>query len=199
MLLASALPSWQLQMGHYLDDFISVLPAHTDPLPPIRQYEDLCWFLGLQDNLKKAAHGTHIECLGIEIDTTKMTACLPSSKIEKGLQIVIGALKTGHLTLHMTEKLTGFLSFCTTVIPLGRTFLARLWQFHRTFRDPNAHRPLTANAIKDLNWWRDMLPSSSGLHLLDDMARLTFHLWMDASKHVLGGFFYESTPAKSIG
>ena len=152
ILLASAMPDWQLQIVHYLDDFISVLPAGTDPLPAAQHYNDLCWLLGLTDNARKSMEGTRVSCLGIEIDTMLMTARLPASKIAKGLRLVVDALTAGRLTQHTTEKLAGFLSFCTTVIPLGRTFLARLWQFHRTSSDPRALRPLTSAAVKDLNW-----------------------------------------------
>jgi hypothetical protein len=126
ILLASSTPAWRLQIVHYLDDFVSILPAQTDPSPVSCQYTEIASFLGLQDNAKKAATGTLVECLGIEIDTTTMTARLPASKIVKGTYLVENARANGYLTQRATEKLTGFLSFCTTVIPFGRTFIARL-------------------------------------------------------------------------
>ena len=92
------MPDWQLQIVHYLDDFIRVLPAGTDPLPAAQHYNDLCWLLGLTDNAKKSMEGTRVECLGIEIDTMLMTARLPASKIAKGLRLVVDALTAGRLT-----------------------------------------------------------------------------------------------------
>ena len=69
-----------------------------------------------------------------------MTARLPLSKISKGYQLVSDALEAGNLTKEKTEHLTGFLSFCATVIPPGRTFLASLWHFQHTYRHPKAYR-----------------------------------------------------------
>ena len=193
--LASAPPEWLVQLIHYLDDFIAILPPGSDPAPMLQLYLDLCWLLGLVDNTKKAAHGTCVECLGIEIDTLEMTARLPRAKILKGTRLVEDALTQGRLTQLETERITGFLVFCASVLPLGRTFLARLWNFHRSFKDPRAHRPLTIGAVRDLEWWRDTLPLASGLRLLDDAARKTFHLYTDASSFALGGFWYEGNPA----
>jgi hypothetical protein len=174
---------------------MSIVPHFTSPEPVGKHYKDLCWLLGLQDNEEKSATGTCVECLGIEIDTTSMTARLPLSKITKGLSLVKGALEKGHLTRHKTEQITGFLSFCATVIPLGRPFLARLWQFHRSFTQPMAYRSLSGAAISDLKWWKDTLPLAKGIHLLDDLARPINHLWTDASKRALGGFFYQGDTA----
>jgi len=49
--------------------------------------------------------------------------------------------------------------------------------------------------VRDLEWWRDTLPLASGLRLLNDAARRTFHLYTDASSFALGGFWYEGDPA----
>ena len=195
IILAASPPEWKLQVIHYLDDFIMVLPPDTDPLPLISLYDDLCWLLGLEDNTKKGSEGTCIECLGVEIDTSSMTARLPLSKISKGYQLVSDALEAGNLTKEKTEHLTGFLSFCATVIPPGRTFLASLWHFQHTYREPKAYRPLTSDAITDLEWWKATLPLATGTRLLDDATRYTYHLWTDASNLGLGGFYYKGSPA----
>jgi len=195
IILAASPPEWKLQVIHYLDDFIMVLPPNSDPLPLISLYDDLCWLLGLEDNTKKASQGTCIECLGIEVDTASMIARLPLSKISKGSQLVSDALEAGNLTKGETEHLTGFLSFCATVIPPGRTFLASSWHFQHTYREPKAYRPLTRDAIADLEWWKATLPLATGTRLLDDATRDTYHLWTDASNLGLGGFYYKGSPA----
>ncbi|KAF2174419.1 hypothetical protein K469DRAFT_550845, partial [Zopfia rhizophila CBS 207.26] len=125
-------------------------------------YNALTDALGLLRNDTKNAAGTQVEALGVEIDTITMTARLPQKKLDKAVQLVTETLNARRLTLLQAQKLAGFLSFCSAVVTLGRTYLRRLWTFTSTFTKPRSFRPLTDGVIEDLVWWRDLLPRFNG-------------------------------------
>jgi hypothetical protein len=203
-LLAEGL-QWVLQsllhwehLAHYLDDFIYVLPSST-PISVIetaeRDYVELTNALGLLRNDSKDASGTKVEALGIEIDTVAMTARISARKIAKARSLVSTALTKGNLTQLQTQKIIGFLSFCASVVTLGRTYLRRLWDYASTFARPQSFRKLTAGAVADLTWWRDLLPRFNGVRLIDNRSRQTYHLFTDASNYAMGAFWYAGSPA----
>lgn len=181
-----------LLIAHYLDDFIMIVPhSHVHHVPYVRRtYVLLTTVLGLVNNDSKSTEGTEVECLGVLINTVLLEARLPSRKLEKALRLVLSAISAGQLSLNETEQLTGFLSFCTVVVRLGRTHLRRLWSFQASFHNPRAQRPITASALEDLYWWRDLLPQFNGIHLLDDTVRPIYHLFTDASDLGQAGFWY---------
>ena len=185
-------------LEHYLDDFIAVFPPTDLPQLPqvLTDYDDLAAKLGLLPNTSKDAQGTCVEALGIEIDTAAMTARLPPRKLQKAIRLVSTALDAGALSLRETQKLAGFLSFCSAVVVLGRTHLQRLWGFSASFQKPLARRPLSHPARLDLEWWRDLLPRFNGVRLIDG-ARPSFHFFTDASSYGLGAFFYPGPPHRT--
>lgn len=192
ILTSSAPRWWKLQLVHYLDDFIAILPPGSDAGPYSRFFERYALFLGLVNNPSKAASGTVVECLGIEVSTMDMTARLPEKKITKAVRLVSETLARGTLTRHEAERLVGFLGFCSGVVPLGRLYLGRLWAFVRTHRIPGAHRNLTDGARADLLWWSELLPRSTGIRLIDDGPRPSVYCFTDASSIGLGGFWFEA-------
>jgi hypothetical protein len=52
---------------------------------------------------------------------------LPPAKLHKATELVQHALKKGKINLHELQSVIGFLSFCCKVVPLGRSFLRRLY------------------------------------------------------------------------
>ena len=186
-------------LEHYLDDFIAIFPAAYPYIPrALADYDDLAATLGLLPNVSKDAQGSCVECLGIEIDSVAMEARLPARKIAKAERLIDEALSRGTLTLRETQRLAGFLSFCSAVVLLGRTHLQRLWGFSSSFINPLSHRPLTEPARADLTWWRDLLPRFNGVRFIDETLRPRFHLFTDASRTGLGGFFYPGGPEHSL-
>jgi hypothetical protein len=190
---------WQ-HLAHYLDDFVHMLPA-PHKLTALAQINDgynaITDYLGLLRNDTKDESGYVIEILGIEIDSLAMAARLSLKKLAKATSLVTDALTSLKLTQLQAQKLTGFLSFCTAVVPLGRTFLRRLWDFTSTFVKPRSLRLLSEGATKDLQWWRDFLPQANGRRLLEDSERRVLHLFTDASSIGIGAFWYYGNPAQS--
>ena len=77
----------------------------------------------------------------------------------------------------------GFLSFCARVVPLGRPFLRKLFNFARELSHlsrPTTRRRLSTEAIRDLRWWLTLLSRWTGIRLIRQN-RPIVHLYTDAS------------------
>jgi hypothetical protein len=192
---------------HYLDDFLGVGPAGVGPASAAsefsRQFEHICNRLGLRIKESKSITGTVADFGGIELDTLAMEARLPSAKLHKATELVEHALKKGKLNLQELQSLIGFLSFCCKVVPLGRSFLRRLYDatsnYPRSETGPTKQRRrLTADMKADLRWWQRFLPSWNGIAIIRP-ARATLLLWTDASGNDgLGGYFLPSRTSAAI-
>jgi hypothetical protein len=199
---------------HYLDDFLSVGPQSA-ATEFSHQFEQICNRLGLRIKESKSITGTTADLGGIELDTLAMEARLPPAKLQKATELVEHALKKGTLSLQELQSLIGFLSFCCKVVPLGRSFLRRLYDAtsdyptgnHPTSNYPHTgttrsarkqqRRRLTADIKADLRWWKRFLPSWNGIAIIRP-SRATLLLWTDASGNEgLGGYFLpgESPPS----
>jgi len=57
------------------------------------------------------------------------------------------------------QRITGYLTFSSTVVPLGRTFLRRLYNMQLYFPPGSGHhrRRISGEARKDLAWWAEAL------------------------------------------
>jgi hypothetical protein len=159
-LFAEAL-HWVLQAYHgwdeliyYLDDFVAVLPARSGRITKVlTEFAETTTYLGFERKPSKDRASQVVDVLGIEIDNSKMIARLSDSKKHKAYRLVTEALSAGRLTKADTDKLSGYLSFCSSVVVLGRTFLRRIWDFNATFTQPQAYRPHTFPVTADLSWW----------------------------------------------
>ncbi|KAG0641065.1 hypothetical protein HOY80DRAFT_956222, partial [Tuber brumale] len=71
-----------------------------------------------------------------------MAIRLPSKKLKKARDII-----------------TGYLNFVAVVVPLGRTFLRRLYNMELYFPQEgrNRRRWISQEARKDLKWWSELL------------------------------------------
>jgi hypothetical protein len=183
---------------HYLDDFLGVGPTSAAP-EFSHKFERTCNRLGLRIKESKSITGTTADFGGIELDTLAMEARLPSAKLLKATELVEHALKKGKLNLQELQSLIGFLSFCCKVVPLGRSFLRRLYDATSSYprsESGTKRRRLTAEMKADLRWWQRFLPSWNGIAIIRP-ARATLLAWTDASGHDgLGGYFL---PSRSLG
>ncbi|TMD69347.1 MAG: hypothetical protein E6I91_02300 [Chloroflexi bacterium] len=183
------------RLNHYLDDFIFVLSQQeaASQQQLITGYRLLTDFLGIPRKDSKDTCGTIATVLGIEVDTVKMEARLPSEKITKVLKHTHEALKKGTMNRHEAESLAGLLSFCARVVRLGRTFTQSLFLF--IAKHPGYYRQAKLNKEleADLRWWSELLPQFNGVRLLDDRNRVSVSLWTDASNEGLGAFYKSSS------
>ena len=150
---------------HYLDDFLIVLPSSQNPESYSSKFSHLCSLVGLKIKVAKNEEGKIASFGGVELDTDKMVIRLPSKKLEKARTIIESAHTATSLSLIELQRITGFLNFVTVVVPLGRTFLRRLYNMELHFPENgtqgrNCRRRITREAHQDLKWWQQLLASA---------------------------------------
>ena len=139
---------------HYLDDFLLV-GGEDQSL-----FSRVCNYLGLEEKASKAMDGYIVDFTGIELDSEQMIARLPQDKLNRALKAVQDTLRLGYTSFKALRNMLGFLSFCACVIPLGRPFLRKLFNFANELSHlsrPTTRRRLSAEAIQDLRWWLTLL------------------------------------------
>ena len=97
--------------------------------------------------------------------------------------ILYDLLQHGQVSHKTLERLLGFLSFCTRVLPLGRPFLRNLFTFlaRLAYLHPLSVSRLNAPCQYELCWWLHFLPRWSGIRLILSAPRTHIHLYTDAS------------------
>jgi len=128
---------------------------------------------------------------GIEFDTKDMLIRLPTKKLLKARALVNDARRQKSLSLREIQKITGYLNFVSTVTPLGRTFLRRLYNMEVYFPAGNPHhrRRISAEAKRDLVWWSKAL-SEAPERSIAGTKRKIIRVWSDAaSTNGLGAFY----------
>jgi len=178
---------------HYLDDFLIVLP-HTGDLEQCKEdFGKLCSEVGLSIKESKNEEGTVASFGGIELDTAEMVIRLPEKKLLKARQIIKHAIAQKSVSLLDLQKLTGYFNFVSTVVPLGRTFLRRLYNMESYFPPGSVHskRRLSREAQKDLAWWSQVLQTPPERSMLKRTRDVIF-AWSDAASTKGLGAFYMS-------
>ena len=126
------------------------------------------------------------------LDTGNMVIRLPNKKLQKAGEVISEAGNSQSLSLLDIQKLTGYLNLVSTVVPLGRTFLRRLYKMEVYFSPQAAKyykRRISGEARKDLAWWSEALrhpPERS----IATRRREVIRAWSDAaSTQGLGGYY----------
>ncbi len=148
--------------------------------------------LGLQFQPSKIdGPSTLIKYLGILLDSIKMEAHLPDTKLAF-LRELLYAWKLRHTcSLHDLNELTGYLQFCSQVIPTSHAFIRSMHDFYSTFRSPFTQRWIPKLVRIDLDWWLNTAIHWNGISLIKP-DRDTIHIYMDASgSKGIGGMFAE--------
>jgi hypothetical protein len=181
---------------HYLDDFISALPASPSPAEAISDFDlvfdHLTDTLGIPRNPAKDEAGTSIVALGIEIDTLRLEARLPLSKAQRATDAAASTLLQHLVSMKDLERLAGFLTHCAAVVRLGRPRLRALYSDIAAFHSGRTRlRRLSSLTREDLVWWRDTLPLYNGTFFFKE-PRPLIALYTDASDVGLGFFFFHT-------
>src|SRR5882672_4986300 len=121
------------QLRHYLNNFLPIfrpsVPSKTASVA-IDWIEDLGKELGLSFQPAKMIHPTtHLEFLGLELDSEAMEARLPIKKLGYLRELLDSWMGCKACVLKELQELVGFLQFCAQVIPHGRTFIRGLMNF----------------------------------------------------------------------
>jgi len=165
-------------LTHYLDDFL-LIGGNDCTL-----FHSLCQYLGFEEKSSKSIDGNVVDFTGIELDSIRMEARLPSDKHQRALRAVNDTLRKGSVSFITLHSVLEFLSFCARVIPLGRPFLRNLFNFLNlisiTAKHRHANRRLSAEAKRDLKWWLVLLNNWSGIRIIRHH-RPSYFIYTDAS------------------
>ena len=181
------------QIIHYLDDFLIVIPTDQNPEQCIQAYTALCGQVGLRIKHAKDEQGTTSSFAGLEFDSREMVVRLPGKKLAKARAIVENIQKRRSASLLEIQKITGYLNFVSTVVPLGRTFLRRLYNMELYFPSGGRHhrRRISGEAKKDLAWWAQALAQAPERSIAR-RNREVIQAWSDAASSGGLGAFYTS-------
>jgi len=115
--------------------------------------------VGLAIKTAKNEEGSITSFAGIEFDTSNMAIRLPLKKLQKARDLVQTAIAQKSLSLLELQRITGYLNFVSIVVPLGRTFLRRLYNMELYFPAGSKHQKhrMSGEAHKDLVWWDEVL------------------------------------------
>lgn len=183
---------WDL-LQHYLDDFITVIPACASHKIPGMEtdYITITNLLGIPRNDTKNQLGTVITVLGLEVDTNNFTLRVPEDKMKKAFHATSRLHQQDSITRKEMENLAGFLSFCAPAVQLGRLHMRTIWTFVASYPQHKSSfikKRVTADVREDLVWWRDLFPSWNGVRFFNDSIRDTVSLFTDSSGYGIGGF-----------
>ena len=117
--------------------------------------------------------------------------CLPTKKLQKARLLVQSNSDRKSVTLPDLQQITGYLNFVGILVPLGRTFLRRLYNMELYFPSSGQYqrRWLSSEARKDIGWWWEALAGKPERSILTRV-RQTISTWSDtASTKGLGGYY----------
>ena len=152
---------------HILDDFFI---ACAPPRPQCSTA--LCQLLTLFTELdipiapgKTFPPSTHLEFMGILLDSMKMEARLPDNKLIRLRELVSSWQHKTCCRLRELQSLIGSLHFACKVVAPGRPFLRRMISLTRSLSNPSSFIRLGREFHKDLDMWALFLSSWHGVHL----------------------------------
>jgi len=153
---------------HYLDDFFTAGPPHTAVCGEnMRLMMQVCARINAPVKQEKTeGPATTITFLGVQLDSLAMTASITTERKEELCQSLHTISRSRTCTKRALLSLIGKLAFACKVVPPGRIFLRRLIDLSTSVTRLHHHVTLNREAMADLYWWLDFLPSWPGTSLL---------------------------------
>ena len=175
------------ELIHLLDDYLTAGPPESRLCQPrLDTLLAACNYLGVPIAVEKTeGPSTSLQFLGILLDTVRFEARLPHDKHQELSALLAMTVPRRKCTQKELLSLLGMLSFAARLVPLGRTFMRRLFDRAYSVRAPHHHVDLSAACRRDLQWWQWLLSTWNGcsfflqaqwtpapdLHLYTDAAR----------------------------
>ena len=120
----------------------------------------MCDFLGVPFAHEKTLGPlTTLQFGGIELDSVRQEARLPSEKIHKCRALLHQFAHKRSVSLRELQSLIGLLNFCCSVVTPGRVFLRRLIDLTAGVTHPHYHIRLNTEAKNDIR-----MPSEPRAH-----------------------------------
>ena len=155
---------------HYLDDFFTAGPRararargtpHTLPCAG-----RTCGSWQTSAISMRRPRATAITFLGIQLDSVSMTASITLERKKELRQTILTLASSHTCTKRALLSLIAKLALACKVVPPGRNFLCRLINLSSSVTRLHHHVTLNREAMADLRWWLDFLPSWPGTSLL---------------------------------
>ena len=149
---------------HYLDDFLTIGPPASQLC---QRHVDVAFAtfqrLGLPLHPDKCeGPSTTLTFLGIELDSVSQVARLPAYKVDRIRALLLTWSRKRTCTRRELESLIGSLHHACRVVVPGRSFLRRMIDLLRCFRDPRHPIRLNVEFRRDLQWWLDFFVQWNG-------------------------------------
>lgn len=175
-------------MSHILDDFILFGKPST---PTCQQHLQAFLLLANSLNLpvkhEKTIQPTTCAVLhGIEVNTSTMSICLPSDKLNEAREKIANIKARKKTTLQQLQSLLGTLNFACRVVVPGRAFLRRLYDLTRGVQSRHHKIRLTCETRRDLQVWDMFLTNFNGTTMFlpnEWTSSTSIKLFTDASGH----------------
>ena len=171
---------------HLLDDFLVIV----DPQDDADSIKDN--FLGIFHQLqvpiaphKTEGPSTHLEYLGVILDSHLMQVRLPAQKVQRILEAITTFANRRTCTKRELLSLLGHMNFASKAIRHGRSFVAQLISLSTTVKKLHHHVTLSAAVRSDLQMWATFLLNWNGASFfLDDNITLAadIHIYTDATQ-----------------
>ncbi|KAJ1041354.1 hypothetical protein NDA10_002017 [Ustilago hordei] len=180
-------PSTHSAVSHYLDDFFGTL-SEAAAAVPIKILSLTAAALGFRLSHKKTVwNTTHLEILGVELDSVAQTTSITVQCHLCILQLCCHILDRDCASLLELQQVAGHLQFVTQVVLHGHVFLCQLYDAVKVHYKMPFPQRISRAACNELTWWTSTLVAWDGMSLLQPSPLLVEHIWTDASKRCVGG------------
>lgn len=156
---------------HYVDDHYGISAmregaAEPEDMSSMRKVFDL---LGVPTN-DKDEYGENIVITGVEVNYSKATFQLPTTKLIKYISACITMEKNQKVTVADLQHVIGVLNYSLNVIPYGKVHMQSLYSAKRLYHKANKEKIIQVNADmkEDLRWWATALAVRPTRYLLED-------------------------------
>lgn len=184
------------EVVHILDDFLFIEPSETACLHSLNNFLRFCTEVGIPIAEDKTFQPSPImEFVGITLDSLRMEARLPESKITKCIELLEIFLGKTTCKKKELESLIGYLNFCCSVVLPGRAFLRRLISLMLGTKEPFMYISISPEVKADLRMWLNFVQNFNGRCLfLNDrfLSSSALSLFTDAAASSGYGAIYGS-------
>ena len=179
---------------HVLDDFLIIAPSYNTCEQSLMKFLTICKDIGVPIAPEKTVGPLQtLPFVGINLDSTNMTASLPEDKVLKFIGIIEECLATKSITLSKLQSLCGMLNYACGILPQARAFNRRLYDLSIGLSKPYYRVKMSKEVKCDLQVWKNFLNNYNSRTLLLDFKWISDHnirLFTDASTTIgFGGYF----------
>ncbi len=181
----------------FLENLITVgPPLSTHCQHRLTLASSFCKQLGLTiRGAKNAAQETRLSVLGVEVDSVRQIATMPTDQLAELKRALNDARGRRIIEVSELESLISLLRIASCLVPAGRGFFFRLTNVLRGFNSRNHPVRLNGELRKDVKWWDALVQPWKGVttFLLPGVHPIAeFHVTLHSSDALGYGAMYET-------